>query len=283
MWSPGSVVISRCSRLNHKGSTASISNFGALNCVKDLAPLGALAKRYVRPGGVVMLGLMARTCALEVLYFLATRRPDLASRRRGEGPVAVSVAGVEVPTFYHRIADVRTALGGDLSLDTVEGIGVAVPPPYLEPRWQALPQVGSRSGDAPRRTAGAVAAIQSRGRSRSAAFHKGEPCPCMTCSSGRRTTCGSTPSCGDAQQPYAPLGTLYAASQLRAAGLSVALFDAMLAADESRVGRGARPSEAAICCYLRGQLQLPHQDVPAADAPGSHPHDRARAVREAAK
>jgi anaerobic magnesium-protoporphyrin IX monomethyl ester cyclase len=37
----------------------------------------------------------------------------------------------------------------------------------------------------------------------------------------------------DAQQPYAPLGTLYAASQLRAAGLSVAFFDAMVAADES--------------------------------------------------
>lgn len=123
-----------------QGFDGLISNFGALNCVKDLAPLGALAKRYVRPGGVVMLGLMARTCALEVLYFLATRRPDLANRRRGEGPVAVSVAGVEVPTFYHRIADVRTALGGDLSLDTVEGIGVAVPPPYLEPRWQTLPK-----------------------------------------------------------------------------------------------------------------------------------------------
>jgi radical SAM superfamily enzyme YgiQ (UPF0313 family) len=37
----------------------------------------------------------------------------------------------------------------------------------------------------------------------------------------------------DAQQPYAPLGTLYAASSLRAAGQSVALYDAMLAKDES--------------------------------------------------
>ena len=123
-----------------EGFDGIISNFGALNCVKDLAPLGALAKRYVKPGGVVMLGLMARTCAVEVLYFLATRRPDLASRRRGESPVPVSVAGVEVPTFYHRIADVRSALGPDLALDAVEGIGVAVPPPFLEPRWRSLPK-----------------------------------------------------------------------------------------------------------------------------------------------
>jgi SAM-dependent methyltransferase len=123
-----------------QGFDGIISNFGALNCVKDLAPLGALAKRYVRPGGIVMLGLMARTCVLEALYFLATRRPDLATRRRGPSPVTVSVAGVEVPTFYHRIADVRTALGADLSLVAVEGIGVALPPPHLEPRWLSLPK-----------------------------------------------------------------------------------------------------------------------------------------------
>src|SRR5512139_2692188 len=35
-----------------------------------------------------------------------------------------------------------------------------------------------------------------------------------------------------AQQPYPPLGTLYAASYLRARGYEVALFDAMLAASE---------------------------------------------------
>ena len=74
-----------------EGFDGIISNFGALNCVKDLAPLGALAKRYVKPGGVVILGLMARTCAVEVLYFLATRRPELASRRRSGSPVPVSV------------------------------------------------------------------------------------------------------------------------------------------------------------------------------------------------
>src|SRR5574342_350073 len=36
-----------------------------------------------------------------------------------------------------------------------------------------------------------------------------------------------------AQQPYPPLGTLYAASYLRAKGYTVALFDAMLATSEA--------------------------------------------------
>ena len=45
------------------------------------------------------------------------------------------------------------------------------------------------------------------------------------------------PKLWQAQQPYAPLGTLYAASYLRVdAATTVALFDAMLADSEARVG-----------------------------------------------
>jgi SAM-dependent methyltransferase len=117
-----------------------VSNFGALNCVEHLAPLGALARRYLRPSGVMMLGLMGRVCAVEALYLTATRRARIAGRRRGPGAIAVPVAGVNVPTYYHRIADVRAALSPELALDAVEGIGVALPPPYLEPRWQRLPR-----------------------------------------------------------------------------------------------------------------------------------------------
>ena len=117
-----------------------ISNFGALNCVEHLAPLGALARRHLKPTGVVLLGLMGRACAVEALYFTAMRRSQLRSRRRGRGPIPVPVAGIDVPTFYHRITDVRTALGAELTLAHVEGIGVVLPPPYLEPRWKRLPE-----------------------------------------------------------------------------------------------------------------------------------------------
>ena len=118
---------------------AIVSNFGALNCVRHLAPLGALACRHLRPGGVVLIGLMSRSCALEWLYFSARGRFRLATRRLGRGAVAVPVAGIDVPTFYHRIGDVRLALGHGFRLAGVTGIGVLTPPPYLEPRWQQLP------------------------------------------------------------------------------------------------------------------------------------------------
>jgi SAM-dependent methyltransferase len=123
----------------HEPFDGIISNFGALNCVPDLAPLGALTRRHLRPGGVVLLGVMTRVCVMEVLYFALTGRLHLAGRRRGGGAVAVQVAGVSVPTYYHRVGDVRRALGSDLRRAGTQGLGVIIPPPYLEPRWRALP------------------------------------------------------------------------------------------------------------------------------------------------
>jgi SAM-dependent methyltransferase len=117
-----------------------VSNFGALNCIEDLAPLGDLARRYLRPRGTALIGVMGRLCALETLYFTATRQTNLAWRRRGRGAINVTVAGVDVPTFYHRITDVDVAFGPEMALESVEGIGVAIPPPYLEPRWRNLPR-----------------------------------------------------------------------------------------------------------------------------------------------
>jgi SAM-dependent methyltransferase len=124
----------------HEPFDGIVSNFGALNCVRHLAPLAALVRRHLRPGGVVLLGVMTRVCALESTYFVLTRRARLATRRIGSGAIAVHVAGVEVPTYYHRIGEIRNALGADLELVTIEGIGVAIPPPYLEPRWRSLPK-----------------------------------------------------------------------------------------------------------------------------------------------
>ena len=117
-----------------------VSNFGALNCVQHLAPLSALVRRHLEPGGVVLLGLMSRMCAVEAVYFAATLRPRLATRRLGDAPVNVRVAGIDVPTYYHRVRDVCHALGPDVKLAAVEGVGVTIPPPYLEPRWQTLPR-----------------------------------------------------------------------------------------------------------------------------------------------
>jgi SAM-dependent methyltransferase len=116
-----------------------VSNFGALNCVACLWPLREVASTILKPGGALLLGIMGRACAAEAIYFALTGRRELIQRRSADGPVAVPVAGVPVPTYYHRPNDVAAVLGSDYTLVRVTGIGVTIPPPYLEPRWQRLP------------------------------------------------------------------------------------------------------------------------------------------------
>ena len=59
------------------------------------------------------------------------------------------------------------------------------------------------------------------------------------------------PKLWQAQQPYPPLGALYAAACLRAAGHDVALFDAMLARVRGANGHAAldRDRRASPCIY----------------------------------
>jgi SAM-dependent methyltransferase len=141
--------------LDHgEGFDAIVSNFGALNCAPSLEPLGIVGRRHLRPGAAIILGLIGRTCFWETAYFIARGERAKAARRRLPA-VAVPVAGVDVPTFYHRRTDVHACLGDAFTLDAAIGIGVAVPPPFLESRWQQVPAVMRRAAAAIDRVTGA--------------------------------------------------------------------------------------------------------------------------------
>jgi SAM-dependent methyltransferase len=116
-----------------------VSNFGALNCVPRLDTLGALAASRLDAGGCAMVCLMSRTCLMEMGWFLLRGNLRQAVRRLGPPPVLVNVEGIGVPTHYHRVRDVRATLGPGLALRRVRGLGVVVPPPFLEPRWAGAP------------------------------------------------------------------------------------------------------------------------------------------------
>lgn len=125
--------------LDHsEGFDAVVSNFGALNCAPSLDALGVIGRRHLRAGGALAIGLMGRTCLWETLYFTAHGDRVRAARRRASN-VALPVAGIDVPTFYHRTSDVAAALGDGFSRAAEIGVGVMVPPPYLESRWQQVP------------------------------------------------------------------------------------------------------------------------------------------------
>jgi SAM-dependent methyltransferase len=141
--------------LDHaEGFDAIVSNFGALNCAPSLHPLDAIGCRHLRAGGAMAIGLLGRTCLWETLYFTARGDRTRAARRRAPN-AAVQVAGIDVPTFYHRTSDVAAVLGERFDLDAAIGIGVMVPPPYLEPRWLQVPPAIRRVAAGVDRVAGA--------------------------------------------------------------------------------------------------------------------------------
>lgn len=140
--------------LDHaEGFDAIVSNFGALNCAPSLETLGVIGRGHLRAGGAMAIGLIGRTCLWETVYFTARGDRTRASRRRIANAV-VPVAGIDVPTFYHRTSDVADALGEDFTRDAVIGVGVMVPPPYLEPRWRLMPQALRRAAAGVDRIAG---------------------------------------------------------------------------------------------------------------------------------
>ena len=69
-------------------------------------------------------------------------------------------------------------------------------------------------------------------------------------------------------QPYPPLQTLIAAACLRADGFEVALFDSTFEPPEEGFRKALATTPASAGRHLRGQFQLPDQDVP-------HPQSRA--------
>lgn len=149
--------------LDHQeGFDAIVSNFGALNCAPSLEALGTVGRRHLRAGGAMAIGLMGRNCLWETVYFTARGDRARASRRR-IADAAIPVAGINVPTYYHRTSDVAAALGAGFVRDALIGVGVMVPPPYLEPRWQQMPQTLRRAAAGVDRIAGSWPLINQLG------------------------------------------------------------------------------------------------------------------------
>jgi ubiquinone/menaquinone biosynthesis C-methylase UbiE len=108
-----------------------ISNFGALNCVDDLAAAARGLAGIVRPGGSVAICTIGRFCAWETLYYAARGQFSKAFRRfRGSAPS--SLGGT---VHYHSVAELRSAFA-DFELQRWTGIGLFVPPSYVRmPGW----------------------------------------------------------------------------------------------------------------------------------------------------
>jgi SAM-dependent methyltransferase len=113
-----------------------VSSFGALNCEPALAPVAAALADLLRPGAVLACSVMNRWCAWEMAWGLLHIRPGQAFRRLGKGWVEAGLASPEgrlsVPTQYYSPRTFARAFAPHFLLQSVRGLPVLLPPPYLD-------------------------------------------------------------------------------------------------------------------------------------------------------
>lgn len=107
------------------------SNFGALNCVPDLAATAPAIAARLRPGGFAIVSIIGRFCPWEIALF-ATRGQFLRiAVRFARSAVPVPLNGRVVWTRYYTArACVRMFAAARLALVSRCGLGVFTPPPY---------------------------------------------------------------------------------------------------------------------------------------------------------
>jgi len=113
------------------GYDGAFSNFGALNCLSDLDPLGARLARAVRPGGHVVLIIMGPWCLWEMAWYLTHGDVHTALRRLRHGGGVAQIGSRQVHVWYHAPQHVRRSLAPWFAPRGLRAIGVALPPSFL--------------------------------------------------------------------------------------------------------------------------------------------------------
>jgi ubiquinone/menaquinone biosynthesis C-methylase UbiE len=109
------------------------SNFAALNCVEDLHAVGLNLGRLIKPGGTALLCFLGPCCLWEICWYLLKAKPHKAFRRwQSAGVTAMLAPGSSVQVRYYGVRSLARIFAPSLRLRSWSGIGVMVPPSYVE-------------------------------------------------------------------------------------------------------------------------------------------------------
>lgn len=107
------------------------SNFSGLNCVHDLGSVARQIAIQLSPGAPLLLCVSTRYCLWEIAYYMLRGNPSKALRRC-KGSTQAHVGDLMFPVHYPKISELCHAFGPNFRLVSTTGIGITVPPSYLE-------------------------------------------------------------------------------------------------------------------------------------------------------
>jgi ubiquinone/menaquinone biosynthesis C-methylase UbiE len=117
------------------------SNFGGLNCVANIAAVARSFASLLRPGAPVVLCVMGRYVAWEIGWFVLQGRLGEAFRRLGRQPVQVRLGDDSIACWYRSVRVLRRAFWPFFRLRRWRGVGISVPPSYLERQARHFPGI----------------------------------------------------------------------------------------------------------------------------------------------
>jgi SAM-dependent methyltransferase len=128
-----------------------LSNFGGLNCIEDLSAVAGDLARLLKPGAPALLCIFGRSCLWEVFWYLGHGNASKAFRRFGrDGSLARLGGAVTIRVHYPSVREITRAFAPHFSLRRWKGVGVAVPPSYVEPWARRFPRILKLLADADR-------------------------------------------------------------------------------------------------------------------------------------
>ncbi len=115
------------------------SNFSGLNCVEDLSAVARNLARLLKPGASLLVCMIGHFVPWEMAWFLVHGKPGRAfARARGNGGL---VEAGDLKIQSPSVRQMARLFAPEFELRSWRGVGIAVPPSYMEPWARRFPEV----------------------------------------------------------------------------------------------------------------------------------------------
>jgi hypothetical protein len=121
------------------------SSFSGLNCAEDFPGVVRALALLLPTGTRFIAGMTGRLVPWEIAWFLAHGQPGKALRRLRRGNSPDFNAG-PVQTRIYPVEEIASVFDPDFRLKRWEGLGIAVPPSYMDHWARRFPAQPTRSG-----------------------------------------------------------------------------------------------------------------------------------------